>query len=226
MPWTTSFASRRSSCTTASRMRAWSGATSSRAMTAHRRRRGGGQSADRQHRRLARRGGDRPGRRQAPATARCDCSARARRPTRPMSPSLARQGSRSADGDRHPRKSRAQRAYRATSRGALALAGFHAVAPDFLSPLGGTPADEDEARDGDRQARPRPPSTAAAVAMLDELRDAQRRQRQGRRGRLLLGRRLRQPPRGRGGRASSTPASSITAPRPTRRKRRASRRRC
>jgi len=29
----------------------------------------------------------------------------------------------------------------------LALAGFYAVAPDFLSPLGGTPADEDKARD-------------------------------------------------------------------------------
>ena len=28
----------------------------------------------------------------------------------------------------------------------LALAGFSAVAPDFLSPLGGTPADEDQAR--------------------------------------------------------------------------------
>jgi len=29
----------------------------------------------------------------------------------------------------------------------LALAGFHAVAPDFLSPAGGTPANEDQARD-------------------------------------------------------------------------------
>jgi carboxymethylenebutenolidase len=29
----------------------------------------------------------------------------------------------------------------------LALAGFHAVAPDFLSPAGGTPAEEDKARD-------------------------------------------------------------------------------
>jgi carboxymethylenebutenolidase len=29
----------------------------------------------------------------------------------------------------------------------VALAGFHAVAPDLLAPLGGTPADEDKARD-------------------------------------------------------------------------------
>jgi carboxymethylenebutenolidase len=29
----------------------------------------------------------------------------------------------------------------------MALAGFHAVAPDFLSPAGGTPADEDKARE-------------------------------------------------------------------------------
>jgi len=51
----------------------------------------------------------------------------------------------------------------------LALAGFHAVAPDFLSPSGGTPADEDAARTAigklDLGA-----STAAGVAMLDELR--------------------------------------------------------
>jgi carboxymethylenebutenolidase len=51
----------------------------------------------------------------------------------------------------------------------LALAGFHAVAPDFLSPSGGTPANEDAARTAigklDLGA-----STAAGVAMLDELR--------------------------------------------------------
>ncbi|MDQ3074120.1 MAG: dienelactone hydrolase family protein [Pseudomonadota bacterium] len=51
----------------------------------------------------------------------------------------------------------------------LALAGFHAVAPDFLSPSGGTPADEDAARDAigklDLGA-----ATAAGVAMLDQLR--------------------------------------------------------
>ena len=29
----------------------------------------------------------------------------------------------------------------------LAIAGFHALAPDFLSPVGGTPADEDKARE-------------------------------------------------------------------------------
>jgi carboxymethylenebutenolidase len=50
----------------------------------------------------------------------------------------------------------------------LALAGFRAVAPDFLSPVGGTPTDEDAARAAigklDLTA-----STAAGVAMLDEL---------------------------------------------------------
>jgi carboxymethylenebutenolidase len=50
----------------------------------------------------------------------------------------------------------------------LALAGYRAVAPDFLSPSGGTPADEDAARTAigklDLGA-----ATAAAVAMIDEL---------------------------------------------------------
>ena len=50
----------------------------------------------------------------------------------------------------------------------LAIAGYRAVAPDFLSPSGGTPADEDAARDAigklDLGA-----ATAAGVAMLDEL---------------------------------------------------------
>jgi carboxymethylenebutenolidase len=50
----------------------------------------------------------------------------------------------------------------------LALAGFHAVAVDFLSPADGTPANEDTARDMigklDLTA-----STAHAVAMVDEL---------------------------------------------------------
>ncbi|HEY0164286.1 MAG TPA: dienelactone hydrolase family protein [Sphingomicrobium sp.] len=50
----------------------------------------------------------------------------------------------------------------------LAVAGFRAVAPDMLSPSGGTPANEDAARDAigklDLGA-----ATAAGVAMLDEL---------------------------------------------------------
>lgn len=50
----------------------------------------------------------------------------------------------------------------------LALAGYRAVAPDFLSPIGGTPANEDAAREAigklDLAA-----STAAGVAMLNEL---------------------------------------------------------
>jgi carboxymethylenebutenolidase len=53
----------------------------------------------------------------------------------------------------------------------LALAGFRAVAPDFLSPSGGTPANEDAARAAiaklDLGA-----ATSAAVAMIDELRSA------------------------------------------------------
>jgi carboxymethylenebutenolidase len=55
----------------------------------------------------------------------------------------------------------------------LALAGFRAVAPDFLSPVGGTPANEDAAREAigklDLAA-----STAAGVAMLDELASSSR----------------------------------------------------
>ena len=50
----------------------------------------------------------------------------------------------------------------------LAVAGFYAVAPDFLSPSGGTPADPDAAREAigklDLAA-----TTAAAVAMIGEL---------------------------------------------------------
>jgi len=50
----------------------------------------------------------------------------------------------------------------------LALAGYRAVAPDFLSPAGGTPRNEDAARDAigklDLGA-----AVAAAVKMLDEL---------------------------------------------------------
>ena len=52
----------------------------------------------------------------------------------------------------------------------LAVAGHYAVAPDFLSPAGGTPADEDRAREMIGQldlGR----ATAAGVAMLDSLED-------------------------------------------------------
>lgn len=50
----------------------------------------------------------------------------------------------------------------------IGLEGFRAVAPDFLSPTGGTPSDEDAAREAIGQldlAR----STADAVAMLEQL---------------------------------------------------------
>ena len=75
----------------------------------------------------------------------------------------------------------------------VALAGYRAVAPDLLSLNGGTPANEDAARD--------------AIGKLDLVRDHIRRgrhprrscrvepQRQSWRGRLLLGRRVRRSPR-------------------------------
>ena len=75
----------------------------------------------------------------------------------------------------------------------LALAGFRAVAPDLLSLAGGTPANEDAARDAigklDLGSRDRRRRRDARRARQIEPR------RQGRRGRLLLGRRVRQPPR-------------------------------
>ena len=91
------------------------------------------------------------GRRQAPATAHDD----ARRGT-PYKAYVAEREPRAAKRGtvhRRPRKSRAQRAYRDVAR-RLALAGFHAVAPDFLSPSGGTPAKRGCRARGDRQARP------------------------------------------------------------------------
>ena len=50
----------------------------------------------------------------------------------------------------------------------LALAGFYAVAPDMLSPSGGTPANEDAARDAIGKLD-LGKATAAGVAMLDTL---------------------------------------------------------
>ncbi len=55
----------------------------------------------------------------------------------------------------------------------VALAGYRAVAPDFLSPSGGTPADEDAARDAIGKLE-LGKSVADAVAMLDELARASR----------------------------------------------------
>lgn len=50
----------------------------------------------------------------------------------------------------------------------MALAGFHAVAPDFLSPVGGTPADEDAARAAIGKLD-MPAAVASAVALVDML---------------------------------------------------------
>ena len=66
-----------------------------------------------------------------------------------------------------------------TSPGALAVAGYRAVAPDFLSPAGGTPADQDAARDAIGKLDSRRPA-ADAVATLALLRSLPGAQRQGR----------------------------------------------
>ena len=54
----------------------------------------------------------------------------------------------------------------------VALEGFLALAPDFLSPLGGTPANEDDARDLFQQLT-QPDVTANAVATLTYLQTAE-----------------------------------------------------
>ena len=97
------------------------------------------------------------------------------------------------DGARHSREPRASTTTSAMSRDVLASPDFRAVAPDFLSPSGGTPANEDAAREAIGKLD-LGKSVSDAVAMLDELAKSQPR-RQGRRGRLLLGRRLREPAR-------------------------------
>ena len=81
----------------------------------------------------------------------------------------------------------------------LALEGFLAFAVDMLSPLGGTPADEDKARDmiGTLNADETARRIAAAVPFLEHHAGIDR---QGRRRRLLLGRRHGQPHRGAGAR--------------------------
>ena len=52
----------------------------------------------------------------------------------------------------------------------MALEGFVALAPDFLSPLGGTPADEDKAREmfGQLDAAKTIANGVATVAFLEE----------------------------------------------------------
>ena len=70
----------------------------------------------------------------------------------------------------------------------VALEGFVALAPDFLSPLGGTPADEDKAREMIGKLDPAQ-TVANGVATVAFLEEHELRQRQGRRRRLLLGRR-------------------------------------
>ena len=75
----------------------------------------------------------------------------------------------------------------------MALEGFVALAPDFLSPLGGTPTDEDKAREMFGQLEPAQ-AIADGVATVAFLEGPRARQRQGRRRRFLLGRRRGQRP--------------------------------
>ena len=86
----------------------------------------------------------------------------------------------------------------------MALEGFVVLAPDYLSEFGGTPADEDKARDLIGQLKPE--RHGRSVARRGRLsRRALRRERQGRRGRLLLGRR----PGRRTGRGRAEPCRGV-----------------
>ena len=88
----------------------------------------------------------------------------------------------------------------ATSPGGSRVAGYSAVAPDFLSPAGGTPAgDEDRARTM-IGALDMAETVADGAATIRWLASPRGRRAQGRHGRLLLGRRDGQPARGRRGR--------------------------
>ena len=93
----------------------------------------------------------------------------------------------------------------------LALEGYRAVAPDFLSLVGGTPTNED-AR-ATRSASSTSASGNRTRWRCSRAGEIQPR-RQGRRGRLLLGRRLRQPARGRRRRQARCRRRPITARRP------------
>ena len=84
----------------------------------------------------------------------------------------------------------------------IALEGFLTLAVDMLSPLGGTPADEDKARD--MIGTLNPDETAKQHRCRRSVPRASRGiDRQGRHHRLLLGRRHRQPRRGAGARSES-----------------------
>lgn len=93
----------------------------------------------------------------------------------------------------------------------VALAGYRAVAADFLSPSGGTPADEDAARDAIGKLD-LGKSVADAVVMLDELARGSLGGKVGAVG-FLLGRRLRQPAGGRG-RRQARRRRGLLRPRP------------
>ena len=139
-----------------------------------RRQRRSRRSADRDHRRLARPRRRSSRRRQAPDAPRRSTLAR---PRRSLQAYVAepRTAIAQGDGDGHPRESRPQRTYRDVAR-RLALAGFHAVAPDFLSPSGGTPANEDAARDAIGKLDLAAVDTHAGVRCSTSSRNVQRRQ--------------------------------------------------
>ena len=107
----------------------------------------------------------------------------------------------------------------------LALAGFRAVAADFLSPAGGTPGNEDAAREAigkldlaNSVSRCR---RASSTSCRRSQPAAARSARSASAGAAASSTGWRSPPA-----TSSTPASSITARRPTRPRRPGSRRRC
>ena len=106
----------------------------------------------------------------------------------------------------------------------LALDGFLAYAIDLLSLVGGTPPNEDEARDLHPKLN-QDDALVALVAAVDFLKTYPEFHRQGRRGRVLLRRVDGQSSRG-GQSRRSMPASPITGDRCRRRRFRTSRRRC
>ena len=94
----------------------------------------------------------------------------------------------------------------------MALEGFVALAPDFLSPLGGTPDGRGPGARDDRPARSAP--DRAERGRRGRLPQGSRGDhRQGRRGRLLLGRRA-SPTRSRSTRRTSPPRCRTTARQP------------
>ena len=96
--------------------------------------------------------------------------ARRRRRDEGLSRPPGRPERQAADGHRHPREPRAERAHHATWRGAWRWKASWRWRRTILSPLGGTPADEDKAREmigAARRRRRRSANGVATVAFLE-----------------------------------------------------------